>query len=93
MTIQTITMLTWAYATAAPYNKDLFEACCEVALNDWQSIDVRVPSTSPCLHVPCSRYVDPCSADWICTCGNQQIEPLFHVASAWSRKLRLCVQG
>ncbi len=42
MNIQTITMLTWAYATAAPYNKALFATCCEVVLNDWHSIDLRV---------------------------------------------------
>lgn len=57
MTIQTITMLTWAYATAAPYNKDLFEACCEVALNDWQSIDVRVRPSSALPHPHVSTFL------------------------------------
>lgn len=42
MDVQTVTMLSWAYATSAPYNKDLFATFCDVALKHQHHFHIRV---------------------------------------------------
>lgn len=48
MDVQTVTMLSWAYATSAPYNKDLFATFCDVALEQRQQFHIRVRTRQVC---------------------------------------------
>ena len=48
-------MIAWSYATAGEFDEDVFRACCNAALANFESYDMRV--TTPAAWPPYSNTV------------------------------------